>query len=114
MSEDDLRSRERNSEELWIAEHEKETLGKIRQERADRMAAAERQRGEQELASLRDAHWHRCPKCGHEMSDSSEMGGAIICAFCEGVYLEQPQLHDLMLNAADDRRGVFRRLLSLR
>ncbi len=102
---------QRNVDE-WFARHEEELL---------RQARRERERGERETSAreekdrrreLREAHWMKCPKCGHDLEEM-EISEVKIdrCTSCEGIFLDRGELETIMLQRSEDRRGFFRRLI---
>ena len=105
---------ERGREDDWFLKNERQLLEaakvareKREQERAAREQADERQR-------LKDLHFMRCPKCGHEMKE--ERQGAIAvdrCTFCEGVFFDAGELEQLLARRDDEAKGFFRKLIRI-
>lgn len=77
-------------EEEYFYRKNKELLDKKRAE----LDAARRQ---QESAQLKEQHWMRCPKCGHELAEE-ELGGIKVdrCSQCGGIFFDAGEL-DLLL-----------------
>ena len=106
---------DRNREDDWFRQNEKELLeaaAKAREkreaERAARETAAQRE-------ALKKAHWMKCPKCGHDLSEVSFEGVMIDrCGHCEGLFFDARELEQLFLaRSAADRRSFMRRLLGI-
>jgi hypothetical protein len=101
-------------EDEWFRENEKQLLEAARlararreKERADKEATAERQK-------LRQLHYMKCPKCGHDMKEEDLQGVKIDrCMHCEGVFFDAGELDQVFAKKADDRRGFFRRLAGI-
>jgi uncharacterized protein len=101
-------------EDEWFRENEKQLLEAARlararreKERADKEATAERQK-------LRQLHFMKCPKCGHDMKEEDLQGVKIDrCTHCEGVFFDAGELDQVFAKKADDRRGFFRRLAGI-
>lgn len=95
-------------EDDWFAKHEEELLRQSRRqrERERQQAEAERDR------ALREAHWMKCPKCGHDLREEP-IGPVTIdrCDRCGGIFLDRGELEEMLLRRASERRGFFRRLL---
>jgi len=80
---------ERSREDEWFARNEKEMLEAARvardkreRERAEHEAVEERQR-------LKQLHFMKCPKCGHDLAEREVEGVTVDqCSFCEGVFLD--------------------------
>jgi uncharacterized protein len=101
-------------EDDWFRENEKQLLEAARlararreKERADKEATAEQQK-------LRQLHYMKCPKCGHDMKEEDLQGVKIDrCTHCEGVFFDAGELDQVFAKKADDRRGFFRRLAGI-
>ena len=104
----------RSREDEWITRNEKEMLetagvarDKRERERAEREAVEERQR-------LKQLHFMRCPKCGHDLAELEVEGVTVDqCGFCEGVFLDAGELDSLFLKRDSERKGVLHKLLRL-
>lgn len=109
MKEDD-----RRREDEWFRENEKQLLEAARVARERR----ERERAEREAASelkrLRELHYMKCPKCGHDLEEE-DLGGVKVdrCTHCEGVFFDAGELDQVFAKKAEERRGFFRRLAGL-
>ena len=57
-------------ENNWFKKHEKDMLEQAFREREKQMEEAAALHGEDELEECRDAHWMKCPKCGHDMEEA--------------------------------------------
>ena len=104
----------RQKEDEWFLQNEKQLLEAARVAREKR--AREREAGAKadELRRLKEQHFMRCPKCGHEMKEQPLEGVSIdLCSFCEGIYLDAGELERLVGKSAAERRGFFRRLVGL-
>jgi hypothetical protein len=104
---DDL-SRQREND--WFRENEKKLLEEARRarearekERLAKETAAERQR-------VRDLHYMKCPKCGHDLKTESLDGIEIDrCTFCEGFFVDAGELEQLFLARQQGQRQSFLR-----
>jgi Zn-finger nucleic acid-binding protein len=83
-----------DKEEEYFFRKNKELLEKKRAE----LDAARRL---QEKEQLKEMHWMRCPKCGHEMAEE-ELAGIKVdrCAHCGGVFFDAGEL-DLLLQSQE-------------
>ena len=103
---------DRRREDDWFRENEEKLLEEARlarekreQQRAELEEAGERQR-------LKDLHFMKCPKCGHDLVEESLLGITVDrCGFCEGIFLDPGELDQLFLKKDDERRGFLRRVL---
>ena len=108
---DDL-SRQREND--WFRENEKKLLEEARRgrearekERLAKETAAERQR-------LRDQHYMKCPKCGHDLKAENLEGIEIDrCSFCEGFFMDAGELEELFSKKQPERQGFMRWLLKI-
>lgn len=102
----------RRREDDWFRENEKKLLDDARKAReareAERLAkenAAERQR-------LKDLHYMKCPKCGHDLKVEALDGIEIDrCTFCEGFFVDAGELEQLFLVRKQSERQSFLRSL---
>ena len=105
---------DRKREDEWFLTNEKRLLEGARierekreKERADRTAEADRK-------ALREQHFMRCPKCGHEMKEETLEGVNIDrCSHCEGIYFDAGELDQVLLKHDEGRRGFFRKLVKI-
>ena len=104
---DDLKKAGMSKEDEAFYQIERKLLAR---KRAERDAEREAQRKE----ALKNEHWMRCPKCGHEMVE--EKGNAVtvdVCTHCKGVFFDHGEL-ELMIEAVtpDGIFTGFKRFLS--
>jgi hypothetical protein len=61
---------------------------------------------------LRDQHWLKCPKCGHDMK-ILDMNGIEVerCTRCEGIFLDKGELMEVALKQLPERQSMLRRLI---
>lgn len=98
----------RGREEDWFRQNEATLIEEARRRRRE----AERENKSAEAETLRQAHWHKCPKCGHDMAVESIAGIAIEkCSSCEGIFFDRGELEELLLKHAPAQRCFFRRLI---
>jgi len=105
---------DRSREDDWFRQNEREMIEKAREARQKR--EAERAAHEQAEARqrLKELHFMKCPKCGHDLREEDLQGVRIDrCTFCEGIYLDAGELEGLFLRREEERRGLLGRLLGL-
>lgn len=104
-------TRQKN-EDQWFARHEEELLRQARRDHEMRMADLLARQKEGEALRLRELHWLRCPKCGHEMQalhfDRVEVDQ---CGTCKGLFFDKGELDAVLLERDSERRGFFRKLV---
>ncbi|HEX9185756.1 MAG TPA: zf-TFIIB domain-containing protein [Vicinamibacteria bacterium] len=105
----------RKREDDWFLQHEKKLLEDARKAREKREAERKAKETEDERKKLREQHFMRCPKCGHDMKPETLEGIEIDrCSFCEGVYFDQGEIEELFLKRGQSQRQSFmRRLLRM-
>lgn len=104
----------KSREDEWFLKNEKDTIEAARVARERR----EKERAEKEQAEVRrrlkELHFMKCPKCGHDMKERDFEGILIdVCSFCEGIYLDARELEGLFLKREAERKGMLKRLLGL-
>ena len=105
---------DRKREDEWFRANEKRLLEGARIEREKREKERAAQTADAERNRLREQHFMRCPKCGHEMKEEELTGVKIDrCSFCEGIYFDAGELDQVLLKREDDRRGFFRKLVKI-
>jgi hypothetical protein len=105
---------DRRREDEWFRSNEKQLIEAARLAREKReKGRAEAERAE-ERKRLKDLHYMKCAKCGHDMAEE-ELEGVKVdrCTFCEGIFLDAGELDAILLKKDEDRRGFFRRLVKI-
>jgi len=105
---------ERSREDEWFLKNEKALLEAARVAREKReKERAEREKAE-EGARLKQLHFMKCPKCGHDMKEENLQGVSVDrCTFCEGIYFDAGELDQVFLKKEEDRKGFLRRLVGI-
>ena len=103
-----------DKEKEWFMKQEKDKLLRTRDERERHLKALQAKLDAEELERLREAHWLKCPKCGHDM-EVTQLEGIEIdrCTFCEGVYFDRGELETILLREQPRRFKFFRRFFEL-
>jgi hypothetical protein len=105
---------DRRTEDEWFRKNERELIEKARVEREKREAERAAKEAAEERKRLKDMHFMKCPKCGHDMKTESLDGVEVDkCTFCEGVYFDAGEFEDLLMKKQEDRRSVVRRILGI-
>lgn len=93
-----------NKEEEYFLRLELERRRKNAEEHVKRMADETRR-------ALKEMHWMRCPKCGHELEEVAYREAKIDqCASCGGVWLDAGELDSLASREGTSFLGSFRSL----
>ncbi|HET7291968.1 MAG TPA: zf-TFIIB domain-containing protein [Vicinamibacteria bacterium] len=105
---------ERRREDDWFQRNERELLEAAkasREKREKERAAKER---DEERRRLREQHYMKCPKCGHDLKEEALEGINIDrCTHCEGIYLDAGELDKLFLKKDSERKGLLRKVLGI-
>ena len=105
---------DRKREDEWFLSNERELLEKARVEREKREKERAAKTAEADRKRLREQHFMRCPKCGHQMIEELLEGITIDrCSFCEGIYFDARELDQLFTAKQEDRKNFLRRLLKI-
>ncbi len=109
----DERSRKR--EDDWFLQNEKKLLEDARKAREKRDAERRARETQEQRARLRQQHWMKCPKCGHDLKVENLEGTEIDrCTFCEGFFVDAGELEALFLRkGVGQRQSFMRRLLGI-
>ena len=104
----------RTPEDDWFLRNERELLDAARHAREKR----EKERTEKEKADerqrLKDLHFMKCPKCGHQMAEETNSGVTIDrCSFCEGIFFDAGEFEQLLSKKAEETRSFFRKLIKI-
>lgn len=104
ISQEALRSKPLTKEDEYFLKQEMERLRKAEEEKAERESAEEKQR-------LKELHWMRCPKCGHDLLEEAHQGILIDrCAVCHGIWLDPGELEQLI--GQTKKEGFFSNFLA--
>jgi len=107
--------RSRRREDDWFLQNEKKLLEEARKAREKREAERRAREGQGERAKLKEQHWMKCPKCGHDLKVETLEGIEIDrCTFCEGFFVDAGELDALFLKkGVGQRQSFMRRLLGI-
>jgi acetyl-CoA carboxylase beta subunit len=110
-----LDDRSRTREDDWFLQNERKLLEDARKAREKREKERKAQETAEHRAKLKQAHWMKCPKCGHDMKAENLEGIEIDrCSYCEGFFVDAGELEQLFLKKAQTHRQSFmRRLLGI-
>lgn len=105
----------RSREDEWFRQNERKLIEDARIAREKREAERAAQETAEQRRRLKEQHWMKCPKCGHQLATENLEGVEIDrCSFCEGLYLDAGELEKLFLHRSQgERRGIFRKLIGL-
>jgi hypothetical protein len=105
---------DRGREDDWFRQNEKELLETARKAREKREAERVAREKADETKRLKDLHFMKCPKCGHDMKEEPVEGvSADRCSHCEGIFFDAGELEQILLQKEEQRRGFFRKLVKL-
>ena len=105
---------DKRREDEWFLANEKRLLETAHIEREKRAKERAALTAEAERKRLRETHFMRCPKCGHEMKEEALEGVTIDrCSHCEGIYFDAGELDRVLLKHDEGRRGFFRKLVKI-
>jgi hypothetical protein len=109
----DERSRKR--EDDWFLQNEKKLLEEARKAREKREAERRARETEEQRGKLKQLHWMKCPKCGHDLKTEALEGVEVDrCTFCEGFFVDAGELDVLFLKkGVGQRQSFMRRLLGI-
>lgn len=107
--------RSRKREDDWFLQNEKKLLDEARKARETREVERRAQETEDERRKIKDLHWMKCPKCGHDLKTQTLEGVEIDrCTFCEGFFVDAGELEQLFLKkGVGQRQSFMRRLLGI-
>jgi hypothetical protein len=105
----------RRREDDWFRENEKKLLEEARKAREAREAERQAKESEAERKRIKDLHYLKCPKCGHDLKAENLDGIEIDrCSFCEGFFVDAGELEQLFLmREQSQRQGFLRGLLKI-
>jgi hypothetical protein len=105
---------DRKREDDWFRANEKKLIEEAREARARREKERAQKEATGERERLRQLHFMKCPKCGHDMKEEDLQGVKVDrCSFCEGLYFDAGELDQVLLKKEEDRKGFFRRLVKI-
>jgi hypothetical protein len=104
----------RRREEDWFKANEQKLIeeARVARERREKERVAREAAGE--AARLKQLHFMKCPKCGHDMKEEDLQGIKVDrCSRCEGIYFDAGELDQALLKNQEERRSFFRRLIKI-
>jgi uncharacterized protein len=106
--------RDGRSEDEWFRLNEKELLETARQARLKREQERAAKEKAEETKRLKDLHFLKCPKCGHDMKEEKLENVAVDrCTHCEGIFFDAGELEQIYKKQAEERRSFFRKLMKI-
>src|SRR5688500_3012086 len=96
-------------EDDWFRKNEEQLIAAARAAREKREKERAAQEQTEGRAKLKELHFMKCPKCGHDLKE--EVVEAVTvdrCTFCEGLYLDAGELETLFMKREEDRKGLLK------
>jgi uncharacterized protein len=104
----------RSREDQWFLENEKHLIEAARLAREKREEEGRAREKEDELRRLKDLHFMKCPKCGHDMKEKVVESVTVDqCTLCEGIYFDAGELEEALLRKAEQNRSMLRKLMGI-
>ena len=101
-------------EDEWFVRNEKELLETARAARLKREQERLAKEKAEETKRLKDLHFMKCPKCGHDMKEEPLEGVSIDrCSHCEGIFFDAGELEQIYTRKDEQRRSFFRKVLKI-
>ena len=101
-------------ENNWFKKHEKEMLEQAFHKREKQIKEVTALHGQEELEKCRAAHWMKCPKCGHDMEETTlESIQVDTCTFCKGVYFDRAEIESLLMRKTQQRFSFYRKFFDM-
>jgi uncharacterized protein len=105
---------DRKREDEWFLQNERQLLEAARIARLKREQERSQTEKAEETRRLKDLHFMKCPKCGHDMKEETVEGvSADRCTHCEGIFLDAGELEQILVQKDEQRRGFFRKLVKI-
>lgn len=102
------------SEDEWFRRNEKHLLETARAARLKREAERAAKEKADETKRLKDLHFMKCPKCGHDMKEEKLENVTVDrCIHCEGIFCDAGELEQIFAQKEEQRRGFLRKLVKL-
>ena len=105
----------RKREDDWFLQNEKKLLEDVKKAREKRDAERRAKETAEQRSRLKELHWMKCPKCGHDLKTEALEGVEVDrCTFCEGFFVDAGELDVLFLKkGVGQRQSFMRRLLGI-
>lgn len=105
---------DRRREDDWFRENERHLLEAARVAREKRELERSAQEQAAERQRLKDLHFMKCPKCGHDMKEEDLQSVKVDrCSHCEGIYFDAGELDQVLMKKEEDQKGFFRKLVKI-
>jgi hypothetical protein len=105
---------DKSREDEWFLQNEKQLLEAARIARLKREEERTAREKAEETKRLKDVHFMKCPKCGHDMKEETlERVSVDRCMHCEGIFFDAGELEQIFAQKDEQRRGFFRKLVKL-
>jgi len=109
-----LDSSERSREDEWFRRNERELLEQAHAAREKRQRERETAEKAEERRRLREQHFMKCPKCGHDLK-AEDLHGIEVdrCTDCEGFFFDALEFEKVFARRFDERKSLWRGLLGI-
>lgn len=105
---------DKSREDEWFLQNEKRLLEAARVARLKREGESAAREKAEESQRLKDLHFMKCPKCGHDMKEEAiEKVSADRCTHCEGIFFDAGELEQILMQKEEQRKGFFRKLVKI-
>ncbi|MCP4726397.1 MAG: zf-TFIIB domain-containing protein [bacterium] len=113
MGEDSTYSKQTERKiDAWFSENEERLIEEIKEKAKKKKEEEMQKKLDEEKTKLKDLHWMKCPKCGHDMSavyiEEIEIDK---CGNCEGIYFDKGEFHNILLKKEDSKKSFFRKMV---
>ena len=101
-------------EDQWFDEFEQDLLRRAREKKRREEEKKRKAAEDEELKRLKELHWMKCPKCGHDMKEI-DISGVLVdqCVLCHGLYLDLGEMETLFSRKAEATKSFFKKLFGV-
>jgi uncharacterized protein len=101
-------------EDEWFLRNEQQLLEAARTARLKREQERVAKEKAEETKRLKDLHFMKCSKCGHDMKEEKLENVTVErCTHCEGIFFDAGELEAVFRQQAEQRRSFFRKLVKI-
>ena len=107
-------SDDRSREDEWFRRNERELLEQAHLAREKRREERLKAEDAEARRRLREQHFMKCPKCGHDLKAEDILGIEVDrCRGCEGFFFDAGEFEKVFARRFDERKSFWRGLLGI-
>ena len=105
----------KGEEDAWFNANEQKIMDEARRRKEAGRAKLRAKESDQKRKELKELHWLKCAKCGHDMKERVLACVTIeVCTYCGGYHLDDGELEMLLKKKDAESKGFLKKLFGVK